>query len=222
MQRFAVLGLGRFGMSLARQLHAAGQEVIAVDSDLELIEHIRDEVTLAVAMNCTDEAALKAHKVDEVDVAIVSIGDDFEAATLATVMLKQLGVKRVISRAVSPMLARILTRIGADEVVNPEDESADRWAARLVMSHFLNQVVLGHDFSVVELITPEQWVGKTLIELDLRRSANVNLVAIKSHEQVVGSPDRWQTRLPGVDEPLKADDSLVIVGSDEDLARLPG
>lgn len=224
--RFAVIGLGRFGTRLARQLYQAGQEVVAIDDSISLVDQIRDEVTLAIAMDATDEAALLANKINEVDVAIVSIGENFEAALLATAVLKQLGVNRVISRALTPTTTRIIKRIGADDVVNPEDESADRWATRLVMPHFINQMVIGEKFSAVEVVTPNAWVGKTLIDLNLRQKYHVNLVAIRTRltpeekAQQQGG-DGWKTHLPDPNVPLRVGECLIVIGNDEHLTQLP-
>ncbi|HET6429548.1 MAG TPA: TrkA family potassium uptake protein, partial [Phycisphaerae bacterium] len=128
MATFAVIGLGRFGYRLSTLLAEGGAEVIAIDSRRDLVESIRDRVTVAVCLDTTDEEALRAQGVDRVNVAVVGIGDDFEANALATVILKQIGVPRVISRATTTIRAQILSRIGADDVVNPERESAERWS----------------------------------------------------------------------------------------------
>ena len=132
MDRFAIIGLGRFGQRLARMLSEAGAEVIAIDRSQEIVEAIRDEVTVAVALDATDERALLSQGVDKVDVAVVGIGTDFEAAVLATVILKQLGVPKVVARAATTNRGEILRRVGADDLVNPERESAYRWAHRLM------------------------------------------------------------------------------------------
>ena len=124
MNRFAVIGLGRFGSRLASNLAAAGAEVIAIDRSRQIVEDLRDKVTLAIALDATDEQALRIQGVDQVDCAVVGIGQDFEANALTTALLKSLGVARVVSRAGNQMQAEILTRIGADGVVKPEDESA--------------------------------------------------------------------------------------------------
>ena len=126
MERFAVIGLGRFGSRLAKNLAASGAEVIAIDRDRMIVEELRDQVTLAIAMDATDEQALKIQGIDKVDCAVVGMGHNFESNALATVLLKSMRVKRVISRAGNDMQAQILKRIGADSVVSPEDESADR------------------------------------------------------------------------------------------------
>jgi trk system potassium uptake protein TrkA len=189
MQRFAIIGLGRFGGRLAVNLASAGQEVIAVDNDAHLIEEFRDSVTLAIALDATDEQALLMHGLDKVDVAVVGIGDNFESNILATVLLKQLGVPRVISRAMSPMAARILSRIGADEVV--------------------------------EIQAPRSWLGKTLVELNLRAKLGVLIVAVKHREQQQGAV-RQVVEFPNPNQPLQAQQSLVVMGPDESLAKLSG
>ena len=197
MQRFAVIGLGRFGSRLANNLAAAGQEVIAIDKNKRLIEEMRDQVTLAVALDATDERALRGQGVDQVDVAVVGIGNDFEARTLITVMLKQIGVPKVITRAVTPTGAHIMKRIGADEVINPEDESADRWAVNLTNPWFLSRFELDAGHSIVEINTPQSWAGKTLIELNLRTAYGVHVVAVKTPR--LGEKDnaeRWALRIP--------------------------
>lgn len=222
MQRFAVIGLGRFGSRLANNLASAGQEVIAIDKNKRLVEEMRDHVTLAVALDATDERALQGQGVDQVDVAIVGIGDAFEAATLITVILKQLGVPRIISRASTPTSAHILKRIGADETVTPEDESADRWAVSLTNPWFLSRFELDAGYSIVEIRTPESWVGKSLIDLKLRTEHGVHVVAIKTPRPGKGDKDQpWVLHLPMPDQPLNEDDMLVLIGSDDNLARLP-
>jgi len=226
MERFAVIGLGRFGSRLAKNLAAAGAEVIAVDSDRRIVEELRDQVTLAIALDATDEQALKLQGVDQVDCAVVGIGHNFEANALTTALLKSLRVKRVISRAANQMQAKILSRIGADSVVSPEDESADRWSHRLLSPFMIDHVELGEGYALVQMATPGDWKGKTLAELDLRKRFNVTIVAIK--RRVEGSApsgvDTADTRVVDVPLPtsrLGSDDTIVIAGYDTDLERLP-
>jgi trk/ktr system potassium uptake protein len=214
--RFAVIGLGQFGALLASNLASAGQEVIGIDKDPQLVEDIRDRVTLAVALDATDEQALRAQGVDNVDAAIVGVGTDFQAVTLTTVILKQMGVPRVISRAATPVTAKVLARIGADEIVMPEDESADRWTHKLVSPQFLNQVELDEGHSLVEMKTPKDWVGQTLAGLGLRAEKGLHVVAIRGHASEGPGP----IRLPGPIEPLKAEDTLMLMGRDEDLEKV--
>ncbi len=179
MDRFAVIGLGRFGARLAQNLAAAGAEVIAIDHSRQIVEELRDKVTLAIALDATDEQALRLQGVDQVDCAVVGIGQNFEANALATVLLKSIGVTRIISRAGNQMQAQILQRIGADGVVRPEDEAADRWSHRLLAPFTVDHIELAENYAIIQLPTPDAWVGKTLADIDMRRKNQVTLVAIK-------------------------------------------
>lgn len=217
MQRFAVIGLGRFGSRLAANLAAAGQEVIGLDRNPVRIEEMRDSVTLAVALDATDEGALRAQGVEQVDCAIVGIGDSFEAIVLVTVTLKQIGVPRVIARSISPIGSRILERVGADEVVNPETESADQWSNRLVSPHFVKHFGLDEQHSIVEIATPNEWVGQTLVDLNLRAKRGLHVVAVKRRLRADAEPT---VHVPDPAAPLAADDLLVVMGKDRSLAKL--
>ncbi len=227
MERFAIIGLGRFGSRLARNLSAKGAEVIAIDKDRRVVEELRDQVTLAVALDATDEQALKIQGVDQVDVAVVCMGHDFEANALSTVLLKNLRVDRVVSRAANDMQARILSRIGADSIVSPEDEASDRWTNRLLLPFIIDRVELGEGYGIVQMPTPDTWRGKTLSELDLRAKHNVTMVAIKRRAPSAGPSGAEEVEERVVDLPqptsrLTADDVLVIAGFDRDLRKLSG
>lgn len=225
-QRFAVIGLGRYGSRFAVNVARAGAEVIAIDRDRDIVEEMRDRVTLAVALDSTDERALRIQGVDKVDVAVVAIGQDFEANALTTSLLKQINVKRVISRAANRTQASILSRIGADIVVNPEDEAADRWAHRLLAPHLIEHIELAAGYGLVQMATPSTWVNRTLQELDVRRKHHVNIVAIKRRVAVALETgeegfEELVVDLPMPTSRLRSDDILVIAGRDEDLEDLP-
>lgn len=226
MERFAVIGLGRFGSRLAKNLAAAGAEVIAIDKNRTIVEDLRDQVTLAIAMDSTDEQALKVQGIDQVECAIVGIGHDFEANALTTVLLKSLRVKRVISRSGNDMQAQILKRIGADGVVSPEDEAADRWGNRLLTPFLVDHVELAEGYALVQMPVPEAWQGKTLAELELRRRHNITVVAIRRRMPAASETgeDAFVERILDVPAPtsrLGRDDTLVIAGFDADIERLP-
>lgn len=240
MDRFAVIGLGRFGSRLAQNLAAAGAEVIAIDHTRQIVEELRDKVTLAIALDATDEQALRLQGIDQVDCAVVGIGNNFEANALATVLLRSIGVKRIISRAGNQMQAQILQRIGADGVVRPEDEAADRWSHRLLAPFTIDHIELAENYAIIQMPTPSAWVGKSLADIDMRRKHQVTLVAIK---RLVGAetPTSGTSGLPKgaalgpsdadlmervVEAPLptsrlRETDILVIAGFDQDIEKLP-
>lgn len=226
MDRFAVIGLGRFGSRLARRLSAAGAEVIAIDLDRDVVEEARDQVTLAVALDASDEQALKIQGVDQVDVAVIAMGEDFEAVCLTTALLKSLKVKKVVARARSEMQTRILTRIGADAVITPEDEAADRWSHRLLAPFIIDHVELGHGYALVQLPAPRAWSGKTLADLDLRARHNVTVVAIKRRAPAMtqSGAEVYEDRivdLPQPDSKVADEDVLILAGFDRDIEKLP-
>lgn len=225
MQRFAVIGLGRFGQQLARTLTAGGVEVMAIDCAAELVEAVRDEVTLAVRLDSTDEEALEAQGIGQVDAAIVGIGEDFEATVLTVAVLKALDVPRIFARAENDIQARILARVGADDIVNPERESALRWAHRLTLPNLRQYIDLGQDHAIVYVTAPPLFHHKTLVELALRARHGVNLVAIKREVSVETDSAAPTTApvisVPRADTTILPDDVLILVGSNEALAKLP-
>jgi len=226
MERFAVIGLGRFGMRLARLLAEAGAEVLAIDRQRELVEDIRDGVSVAVCIDTTDEQALLAQGVDKVDVAIVGIGMDFENAALTTAMLKQIGVPRVLSRATSSIRARILSRIGADDIVNPEREAAERWCSRLLSPTIMSRIELAEGYSLAQAAAPESFFGRTLGDLAVRQKYEVNIVAIRRTAEVTDADGATKSHqvvisVPMADTKIEKGDVLVLIGSDEAIESFP-
>ena len=226
MERFAVIGLGRFGIRLATLLADAGAEVIAIDRNLEIVEQIKDRITLAVCMDATDEQALRAQGVDKVDVAIVGIGTNFEEGVLATAILKQIGVPRVISRATTGIRGHILSRVGADDIINPEREAAERWQHRLLAPAVLERSVLGEGYSLVQVAAPESFHGKSLAELAVATKYKVLVVAIRRKVEETDSGGATITRqtiisAPGPASMIHPGDVLVLIGSDDAVDGFP-
>ena len=226
MARFAVIGLGRFGMTLARALSDNGAEVVAVDTEREPVDEARELVTVSLKLDSTDEKALAAHDVDKMDAVIVGIGESFESKALTVATLKKMGVKRIICRAESDLRARILSAIGADEVVYPEEESALRLAQKLVAPNIVDYVELAEGHSLVQFEAPKAFHGKQIIELDLRRKYEINLVAVKRRIPAKGPDGKviYQEKIMDVPRPtdvIEANDVLVMVGSDGNIQRLP-
>jgi trk/ktr system potassium uptake protein len=226
MQRYAVIGLGRFGSTLARRLGESGAEVIAIDKDEERVSAIRDHVSIAVRLNATDERSLREQGVDKVDVAVVGMGESFEATQLTTVVLKGLGVKRVIVKSVDPLHEEIMRRIGADEVVSPEKEAAYRLAQVLLAPRLLDYIQLSEGHCLVQINAPEKFYGKTIRELDVRNVFSVNIVAIKKRKETgrdeAGKPV-YEEKLVDIPRPtdvIDVSDVLVVIGEDADISRL--
>ena len=226
MERFAVIGLGRFGSRLAALLAKSGAEVIAVDSSKELVEDIRDQVARSVCLDATDEDALRSQGIDQVDVAVVGIGTAFEDAALATLVLKQLGVPTVISRATSEIRAQILSRIGADDIVNPEKESAERWRNRLLAPSLIERIELAEGYSLVQVAAPPSFHRHTLVELEIRRRYQVNVVAIRRTVEAPAEGDgikkvQHMISVPMADTVIDPGDILLLIGSDEAMLHFP-
>jgi trk system potassium uptake protein len=224
MPRFVVIGLGRFGSRLARELSHAGVEVIAIDKNRRLVEEISKNVTLAVSLDSTDEQALRAQGVDKVDVAVVGIGQDFESNILTTVILKSMGVKYVCARAEQETHGRILSRIGADEIIFPEDESAHRWAFKLLAPQISERLEFAEGLSLAKYAAAASFVGKTLRQLDLRNKYHVNLIGVRHMSETMADTDphsRQIINMPLPDTIIQTGDILWLVGRDEDLTVLP-
>jgi trk system potassium uptake protein TrkA len=214
MKQFAVIGLGRFGVSVAVSLARMGYDVLAVDTDEHKVEKIVDEVTHAVQADALDEEALKALGIRNFDVVIVSIGQDMEASILTTVMLKEMGVKTVVAKARTELHGRVLAKVGADKVVFPERDMGSRVARSLVSKNILDQIDLSPDFSILELVAPEEFVGQSLAESAIRKEYGVNILAIRRGTEVLISP--------GANTVIQQGDLLVAIGRNDRLQRLGG
>ncbi len=215
MSRFAVIGLGRFGATLARRLYQAGHEVLGIDLDPERVQGMRDDVSQAVVVDVRDKARLRALGLKDVDVAVVSVGEQIEVSTLASFYLKEMGVK-VVARAVSVDHGRILEAIGVDDVIYPERDMALRLAERLVHPNLLDYVALGPEYSVMEVAVPASFIGKTLMDLKVRNRYRVQVVAIR--DALTDSLDL----LPDAQQVLKDSDVLVVLGAHDDLEKFRG
>lgn len=223
-QKFAVIGLGRFGRQLAISLGERGAEVIAIDREMDLVDAVLSEVTHAVQLDSVDEEALRAQGIDKVDVAIVAIGENFESNVLTTALLKQLSVKRVIARASSETQRRILELIGADRVVFPEAESGVRLAQSLLLPDIWRYVPLSGDRVVAELAAPKRFWGKSIAALKIRNRYGINVIAIKRVETVdsEGGPvaEEVVEEMPGPDYVITEQDTLIVVGHGKDVEQL--
>ncbi len=210
---FCVIGLGRFGWSLATALARSGQSVLAVDRNPETVQAIAPEIDASVCCDTTDEAALGELHLERTTSTIVAIGAEAkEASILTTALLRQAGVPRIVGRAVSDLHARVLLAVGAHEVVNPEKEMGARVARRLARPSILEQVPLGDDADLAEVEVPEAFVGKTLVDLDVRRRFDVSVVAVRRGGRVISN-------VLGLG-PLESGDVLVVIGAPAAVGRL--
>ncbi|MGE0450492.1 MAG: TrkA family potassium uptake protein [Vicinamibacterales bacterium] len=219
-RQFAVIGLGRFGSAMAMTLTELGHDVIGIDGEAEKVRAHADAIAQSIELDATDERALKAAGVQDVDVAVVSIGENIEASLLVVMQLRDLGVPTIVAKAVTPVHGRILERIGVSRVIFPEREMAIRVAHSLVLPDVVDYIELSRDFSIVELPAPESFIGQTLKQLELRPRYGLTLIAIKRPSgPEPGAPVATNVS-PTADEQIKAGDGLVLLGSTAKLDRL--
>jgi len=212
---FLVIGLGRFGRSTAEALTELGHEVLAVDQNPELVDDIKDSVLQALQADCTDERVLERLGVRNFDCVIVCIGEDIRASTLITVLCREMGAKTIIAKAQDALHAKLLTKTGADRIIQPEKDAGIRLARSLQSQNIIESLALNDDCSVTELKVPRAWAGKSLIELNARAKYGVSVIAIHHGGQMLLTVD------PAA--PLHSQDTLVVIGLNaalEKLARL--
>ena len=188
MKSFVVIGLGLFGSSVARQLCTLGAEVLAIDTNSELVQQISTDVTSAVVADARDAEVLRALGANECDCAVVAIGDDLAGSVLATMNLKELGIGHIVCKAHDEVHRKVLEKLGADKVVIPEKEVADKLARSLTSHNVLDFIELSDDYGIVEIPTPKAWVGRSLKELDVRARLGVNIIAIERNGKISVSP----------------------------------
>ena len=218
---FAVVGLETFGRKVCEVLVDKGGKVIAIDNDPALIDKIKDTVTQAVLLDSTDEDSLSSAPFDDVDVAVVAIGNNIAASILTTALLKRIGVHYILARAISELHEQVLKQIGADEIVDIEIDEGQRIGDKLMSREILDRIPVSHSISIAELYAPKTFVGKTLLKLDLRRKFHVNIVAVTRVDLTVdemGNPVRnEQVIFPTADDVLGDTDVLLVVGKNEDI-----
>jgi len=211
-KQFLVIGLGQYGLSVARTLSNMGCEVIAVDMDEEKVQDIADEVTYAVTADATDEAVMENLGVSNMDAAVIAITNNMESSIMATIILKDLGVPKVIVKASSDIHKKIVLKVGADSVVFPEKEMGVRTAKNLTATNFVDLVELSSDFSIIEVPVQPEWSGRSIRDIGFRERYNINIIAIKDGQKISVSPDPY--------EPLSRNDYLVLIGDNKSLRKL--
>ena len=209
---YIVVGLGRFGSALAERLCELGNEVLAIDTSAECVQHMENSVTCAVVGDARDEGVLRSLGARNYDCAIVAIGSNLASSVIITLNLKELGIQRVICKATDEIQKKALEKVGADRVVVPEREMGFKLAQALTSSSVLDFIELSPDYGIADVQVPDKWVGKTLRELNLRAKYGTNIIAIRDGSAINVSPD--------ADIPLKKENVLVAVGKNEQLSGL--
>lgn len=211
-QSYAVFGLGRYGIAVAKELVRHGAEVLAVDSDEELVNAAITEIPYCKCADITESEVIKQLGIANIDVVIIAMASSLEASVMATMLCKEIGVKTVIAKCATDMDCKILSKVGADRVVFPESESGIRLAKNLLSSGFVDIMDLSNDVSMVELAVKPEWEGKNLIELNLRKKYSINVVAVIEDKNVRIDIDP--------EKPLLHSMRLIVIADRSKLARL--
>jgi len=204
MSQFAVIGMGKFGSSVAKTLVDMGQQVLAIDVKEELAQEASEYATHAICIDATDEKALKSVGAADMDVAIVSIGDNLAASVLVTLALKEMGIKRIVAKAMTQNQAKALSKVGATQIVLPEIDMGQKLARSLILPDVVEQINLSADCSIFETTAPPEFLGKTLEQLKLRAKYGVNVIAVKRQEKL--------NTAPKAEDKIQEGDSLIMVG----------
>ena len=211
-QTYGVFGLGRYGRAVAEELVKSGAEVIAVDIDNSKVNDAIESIPVCKCADITDDDVIKQLGISEIDVAIISMASNLEASVMATTLCKEAGVKTVIVKCANEMHQKILSRVGADKVVFPESESGIRLAKNLLSSGFVDMIELSDRFSVIELDIKPEWVGKTLINLNLRKKYSLNVIAVKNDNNICIDIDP--------EKPLEKNTKLIVIADMEKIGKL--
>lgn len=213
-RQYAVLGLGIFGSTVAKTLSKFNCEVIALDSDVKCVNRMADIVTQALQCDITDVEQLRAAGIEDCDVAIVSMGTHLEESVMAIINLKELGVPYIVAKAKNKRYMQIFTKVGANKVVRPEKEMGEQIAKGVLGKNIIDIVDLDSEYSVVEIPSPTKWVGKSLIDLDLRRRHGMNIIGIRNHESEILNV------CPEPTYEIKLNDHLVIISDAKTFEHL--
>lgn len=212
MKSILIIGLGRFGRHMAQKFNEQGNEVLAIDILEERVNAVLPYVTHALIGDATDEQFMKSIGVGNFDLCVVAIGDNFQSSLEATALLKDLGAKYVLSRASRDVHAKFLLRNGADEVSYTEKETAERLAFRFGLDGIFDCIELTGDYSIYEISVPPSWVGRTILEKDVRKKYRVSILATKEGSEIYP--------LPHADHVFKSEESLMVLGRSEDIIHL--
>ncbi|MHC1720641.1 MAG: TrkA family potassium uptake protein [Clostridiaceae bacterium] len=211
-KQYVVIGIGRFGSSVAKTLFTLDNDVLALDADEENVQRISEYVTHAVQVDATDENSLKSLGLRNMDVAVITIGADIQASIMATLIVKEMGVKYIIAKANNEIHAKVLYKIGADKVIQPERDMGVRVAHNLISSNILDYIELSEDYNIAEIVSADEWFGKTIIDLNFRVNYGLNVMAIKRGEKIEVSP--------GPNFRIEEGDVIVAIGDTRSLEKI--
>ena len=214
MKSILVIGMGRFGRQFAQRMLEYGNDVMIIDKDPDLMDELAPQFTDAHIGDCSNEAVLTSLGINNFDLCFVTIGEDFQASLEITSMLKEHGAKHVVSKARTARQAALLSKIGADEVVCPERDIADKLAVRYNADNIFDYIQLTPEYSIFEIPCCEKWVGKTVVEVDVRNKYSITIIAVER--------DNTLQIAPGADYVFKASDRLVVLGKATDVFKLGG
>ncbi|WCM42517.1 TrkA family potassium uptake protein [Flavobacterium sp. CBA20B-1] len=222
--KFIIIGLGNFGGSLAEKLTQQGNEVIGVDSRAERVSLLKDKLSHTICMNATDQTSISHLPLKNTDVVMVCIGEDEGANIMVTALFKNLGVKRLISRSINPLHENVLQAIGVSEIVRPEEETAERWSKKLCLKGVVDSFELNKNFSIVEIVVPQKYIGKTIADVKFTERHNVLILTIirDTQEKTFLGRSKTVASVQGIPEPttiLLQNDIIVIYGANEDLQK---
>jgi len=223
--QYVVIGLGTFGGKISQTLMKHGAEVIAIDQDKEKVEAIKDLVTIAMSLDSTDENAMNAAQLGDADAAVVALGEAQEEAILTTVILKKMGIHPIIARAANALYAHVLTRVGAEQVIIIEEQAGEEIAKRLLAPEIHERIILTTGHSLVEIEAKKTLIGKTLMEMDIRKKYNLNVIGIQKKKMTIDEEGKviqsvHMNDLPGPNDIIEEGDVLMVVGADEDIEKL--
>ena len=214
MKRFAVIGLGKFGFHMARVLFEEGNEVVAIDKDPDRVQEIDPYCTEAIVLDASDKEKLRSLGLHEMDAVVVSIGSDVSRSVLLTLYLQEIGVKKVLAKAMDEDHAKVLMKVGATEVIHPEKAMAVKVAQGLSRPNILDFIPLSEDFNLLQIAPPSAFIGKTLKQLDLRARYNIHVIAV---EEVLTENF---VLVPPADFVIKDSDILIVIGRNQDVRRV--
>lgn len=207
-----IIGLGRFGGTLAKQVSALGHEVVGIDIEESLVQKLAPYLTHSIVADFSDEDTIRQLNLQELDVVVIAIGDNLKAKLLSAMVLKELHAPYIVAKASTEMESKLLEKVGADLIIFPEMDMAERVAQMLTRENIVDYFQLSQDIGLVEMGIPRFMVGHTLMDLDIRKKYNVNIVAVKRDKTVIAPPNP--------NNPLQDEDMLIVIGRNEDITKL--